>query len=296
MSIIPNNFVNAVVAIGVEQQCNGYIEKLWIGTGFLVSMQEPNNIQTSTIYLITNKHVLNGKNTVYVRFNSISGTFVKDYEIQLIDGLGRKTYTEHPDAEVDIIAIQLNPQCLINDSSIWGAINIETESLDVYTMKMQGIDEGWLVYALGFPMNLVSDFKTPICRMGCISRLTDAFVQPEKAKYFLVDAQAFPGNSGGPIISKPENIFTTIGVNYMPAKLLGVLSAYIPYRDVLISQQTQETKMVQAENSGLTIVYPVDRIKEVVLLDWNRHREGVINTFGTYIAENTEKGQISNSN
>ena len=39
-----------------------------------------------------------------------------------------------------------------------------------------------------------------------------------------------------------------------------------------------------------------DRIKEVVLLDWNRHREGVINTVGTYIAENTEKGQISNSN
>lgn len=30
-----------------------------------------------------------------------------------------------------------NPQCLINDSSIWGAINIEFESLDVYTMKMQ---------------------------------------------------------------------------------------------------------------------------------------------------------------
>lgn len=68
------------------------------------------------------------------------------------------------------------------------------------------------------------------------------------------------------------------------------------YRDILIRQQTQETKMVQTENSGLTIVYPVDRIKEVVLLDWNRHREGVINTFGTYIAENTEKGQISNSN
>ena len=286
MSIIPNNFINSVVAIGVEQHYNGYLEKLWIGTGFLVCMQEPNNIQTSTVYLITNKHVLNGKNTVYVRFNSVSGTFVKDYEIQLIDGLGRKTYTEHPDAEVDIIAIQLNPQCLINDSSIWGAINIETESLDVYTMKMQGIDEGWLVYALGFPMNLVSEFKTPICRMGCISRVTDTFLQPDKAKYFLVDAQAFPGNSGGPIISKPESIFTQAGVNCMPAKLLGVLSAYIPYKDVLISQQTQETKMIQTENSGLTIVYPVDRIKEVVLLDWNRHREGVINTFGTYIAEN----------
>lgn len=296
MSVIPNNFINAVVAIGVEQQCNGHIEKFWIGTGFLVSMQEPNNIQSSTIYLITNKHVLNGRNTVYIRFNSVSGSFVKDYEIRLIDNLGRKTYTEHPDAEVDIIAIQLNPQCLINDSSIWNAISIETESLDVYAMKMQGIDEGWLVYALGFPMNLVSDFKAPICRMGCISRLADALVQPEKAKCFLVDAQVFPGNSGGPIISKPDNTFTTTGVNYMQAKLLGVLSAYIPYRDILISQQTGETKMVQTENSGLTIVYPVDRIKEVVLLDWNRHREGVINTFNTYAAGNVENDQISNSN
>ncbi len=296
MSIIPINFINSVVAIGIQQQCNGHIEKFWFGTGFLVSMQEPNNMQASTIYLITNKHVLNGKNTVYIRFNSISGTFVKDYEIQLIDGLGRKTYTEHPDAEVDIIAIQLNPQCLINDSSIWGAINIDTESLDVYTMKMQGIDEGWLVYALGFPMNLVSEFKTPICRMGCISRLTDAFLQPDRAKYFLVDAQAFPGNSGGPIISKPENIPSVGGVNYIPARLLGVLSAYIPYKDALISQQTQEVKMVQTENSGLTIVYPVDRIKEVVLLDWNRHREGIINSFGTYIGENTENGQGLNSN
>lgn len=34
MAIIPNNFVNSVVAIGVQQQCNGHIEKLWIGTGF----------------------------------------------------------------------------------------------------------------------------------------------------------------------------------------------------------------------------------------------------------------------
>ena len=296
MSIIPNSFINSVVAIGIEQQCIGYIEKLWIGTGFLVCMQEPNNIQVSTIYLITNKHVLSGKNTVYVRFNSVSGTFVKDYEIQLIDGLGRKTYTEHPDAEVDIIAIQLNPQRLINDSSIWGAINIDTDALDVYTMKTQGIDEGCLVYALGFPMNLVSEFKVPICRMGCISRITDTFLQPDRVKYFLVDAQAFPGNSGGPIISKPENMPSVGGVNYMPARLLGVLSAYIPYRDALVSQQTQEIKMVQTENSGLTIVYPVDRIKEVVLLDWNRHREGVINAFGTYIGKNVENGQILNGN
>ena len=30
--------------------------------------------------------------------------------------------------------------------------------------------------------------------------------------------------------------------------------------------------MVQTENSGLTVVHPVDKIREVVLLDWDRHR------------------------
>lgn len=39
----------------------------------------------------------------------------------------------------------------------------------------------------------------------------------------------------------------------MPAGFLGVLSAYILYRDVLISHQTQEVKMAQTENSGLNI-------------------------------------------
>lgn len=288
MSLIPNHFINAVVAIGIQQQLNGRIERLWIGTGFLTQMQEPSNPQVSTIYLITNKHVLNGKNSVYLRFNCISATFVKDYEIQLMDGLGRKTYTEHPDPNVDIIAMQLNPQCLINDNSIWGAINISTESLDLNTMKMKDIDEGCLVYALGFPMNLVGDYKTPICRMGCISRVTDAFLQPDRVKYFLVDAQTFPGNSGGPIICKPENILSKGTVNCVSPSLIGVLSAYIPYNDILISQQTQEVKMVQTENSGLTIVYPVDRIKEVILLDWDKHRECSVNSTGTYDDENRE--------
>lgn len=292
MSIIPHNFINSVVAIGVQQQRNEYTEKFWIGTGFLVSMQEANNMQSSTIYLITNKHVINGKSAVYIRFNSTSGTFVKDYEVQLIDGWGRKTYTEHPDAEVDIIAVQLNPKRLINDNSIWAAISIEFESLDVSMMKLQGIDEGWLVYALGFPMNLVNDIRAPICRLGCISRVTDTFLDPDRVKYFLVDAQAFPGNSGGPIVSKPENVLSATGVNSIPAKLLGVLSAYIPYRDVLISQQTQETKMIHTENSGLTIVYPVDRIKEVVLLDWKKNRDEALNALGTYIVESNGSGQV----
>ena len=38
----------------------------------------------------------------------------------------------------------------------------------------------------------------------------------------------------------------------------------------MVSQQTGEAQMIQTENSGLTIVHPVDRIKEVVELEWKR--------------------------
>lgn len=54
------------------------------------------------------------------------------------------------------------------------------------------------------------------------------------------------------------------------ANLIGILSAYIPYRETLYSKQTGRDRMVQEENSGLTIVHPVDRIKEVVELEWER--------------------------
>lgn len=54
--------------------------------------------------------------------------------------------------------------------------------------------------------------------------------------------------------------------------------------------------MVLTENSELTIVNLVDRIKEVVPLAWNSHREGIINAFGTYIGKNTGNGQGLNSN
>ena len=37
--------------------------------------------------------------------------------------------------------------------------------------------------------------------------------------------------------------------------------------------QTGRERMLQEENSGLTIVHPVDRIKEVVEMEWRRNEQ-----------------------
>ncbi len=268
MSVIPKFFIDAVVALGIDTPNN---QKFWIGTGFLVRKKEKNDPNLSTFYLITNKHVVERQSKIYVRFNALEGDFVRDYPIELYRN-GNPLFTLHPNPQTDIIALQIVPQTLINDKSVWGFFDLDDHALTLQQMHQNDVREGSLVNALGFPMNLVGDIKSPICRIGCISRIQDAFIDAKigKSPTYLADIQAFPGNSGGPIISRPETISIKGTVTNNKANLIGIISAYLPYCDKLISQQTGQTIMIREENSGLTVVHPVNRIKEVVELEYNR--------------------------
>lgn len=267
MAIIPSFYMDAVVAFGIELPDGN---KHWVGSGFLLGRKEQDNPQKSTIYIITNKHVVEGKKTLYVRFNNIESHGVKDLPMSLQNNSG-KLYSAHPNSDVDIVAIQIVPQVIINHQLSLSYFDKDDHALTLAQMKGSGVNEGSLVYALGFPMNLVnSTVKAPICRLGCISRVADAFLSDESAASFLVDAQTFPGNSGGPIVSRPEKMSIEGTPHNTNAHLIGILSAYIPYRDTLVSRQTDRPIMIREENSGLTIVHPVDRIKEVVEIEWQR--------------------------
>lgn len=279
MAIIPAFFMDAVVALGIEAHDG---KKHWIGTGFLLGRKEAEHPERSTVYIVTNKHVVRNQNMLYVRFNNSESVGVKDLPMTLA-AKGELFYTAHPLKNTDIVAIQILPQVIIDNKLRLSFMDIDDHAITLQQMKETGVDEGSLVYALGFPMNLVNDsVKAPICRLGCISRIADAFVSSHTAQAFLVDAQIFPGNSGGPIISRPELISIQGTPNNTNANLIGILSAYIPYRDTLVSQQTHQPIMVREENSGLTIVHPVDRIKEVIELEWKRV-EGKKKAYATQI-------------
>lgn len=267
MAIIPGFFLNAVVALGIDGKKG---EKCWIGTGFIVGRREINNPSLSTHYIITNKHVIEDQSRIYVRFNSLGDTLVKDYRIDLYDNAGVPMFSAHPHIETDVIAIQICPQTLINDKSIWGSFDLADHALTLEKMRTTGVTEGNLVYALGFPLGKVDIIKAPICRLGCISRVMDAFLKQKEYPTFLVDAQVFPGNSGGPIVSRPEQLSIEGTPSNSSANLIGILSEYIPYQETLYSRQTGRARMIQEENSGLTVVHPVDRIMEVVELEWER--------------------------
>lgn len=271
MAILPQNYTEATVVLGVTAHPS---QITWFATGFIVGRYEgmdDNGQKKYTTYLITNKHVVKNCNALHLQFNSATGTSLSTTTLKKGKQL---LFSEHPDPEIDIIANRINVNGAIENGAIVSFFQLDDQALDKAAMKNTGVSEGSLVYALGFPVSLDNGLvdsisKAPVCRLGCVSRIEHVY-HNNNAKFFIIDATTYPGNSGGPVINRPEIISITNTPTNSNACLIGIVSAYIPYREQLVSTQTQRVRMVNEENSGLTIVYPVDYIVEVVEIERTR--------------------------
>ncbi len=265
MSIIPHFFMEATVALGR----NTTSTPQWCATGFVVGRYEGvlDGIDRFSTYLITNKHVVENEEKMVMQVNLVNG--VKEYLINLFDEHGSPQYSIHQSA--DVIACHININQALSEGAQLPFFDLRQHSLTLQQMRDTGVCEGGLAYTLGFPVSIASDFvnttvKSPICRMGCISRVENVY-HDSSTKYFLIDAPTFPGNSGGPVISRPENLSITNTPYNASANLIGLVSAYLPYREILSSTQTHQQRMINEENSGLTVVVSVDCIKEIVEIE-----------------------------
>ncbi len=262
MAIVPKFFFDAVVAIGVINMA----DIKWIGTGFLVGRKETTS-DLYTIFLITNYHLVENKHDITVRFNQKNTNNCKDYKIELA-GVNGVNYSKHPVA--DLVAIQISPRFLENNDSEFSWFALDKHVIDLKTMKETDVVEGSIVYSLGFPINMIGDSrKVPVCRIGCISRITDLFDNPELSEY-LIDLQAIPGNSGAPVINRPEYISIKGTSHNLSANLIGIISGTIDYSEKC---ENAECPLDRDKNSGFAIVHPVDAIISVVEQEYCRRRD-----------------------
>jgi S1-C subfamily serine protease len=268
MALLPPFFLDAVAAIGLNSDPQ---KRTWIGTGFIVGMElkedisKPLEQKRFQLWLITNKHVFGTLKEVYIKFNSAMQQNSKDYPIPLVSRNGRPQWIGHPNPQIDVAAIKLNPGFMKTEGLKFQFFRMNDQAMKKDDMKNIGFTEGDRVFVLGFPMGLVSpDRQYVICRTGCIGRIRD-FIEGNTTDY-IIDAPVFPGNSGGPVISCPSALAIT-GTNTIPkADLIGIVKSYIPYQDVAISQQTRNPRIIFEENSGLTAVEAVDSIIETIEL------------------------------
>ena len=288
MALLPRTYMDTLVTIS-----NG--NNFCIGTGFLVGkfIKEEEGKRHYALFLITNKHVLQNQNVVYLGFNQFGVYATNEFKVVLKNN-NILNYSPHVDPKVDVVALILNAEVLNVSKSQYSFFALDDNTYSIEQLKENGVYEGDLINVLGFPLNLVDlNHKNPICRLGCISKISNLYVPGNCDKNFIVDAQAFPGNSGGPVILRPE-LTAVVGTKpHARAVLIGILHSYIPYQDNLISQQTNTIVSTSIENSGLTNVHPVDYIKDVIELEMTRADLTTI-TYYEQKVENTNVEPIKN--
>lgn len=261
MSLLPAKYLDSTVSIGIRQQDESVA---WIGTGFFVKREIAGSPSGSHFYLVTNKHVLSGKNTVVIRipFLDEEGTSFEDYDIPLKGENGAYIYAVHENDGIDIAALPLSADNnVVKSMSI---LNIDDDAKTSGELTGYGVAEGTFVYMLGYPLGLVNPHSSkPICRFGCIARMVD--LKDERSRSFIIDMQNFPGNSGGPIFARPEILKLEGSPEPLNrCSLVGIVHGFISSTESTTSEQTGEVVEVRMENSGLALAYPVELIRETI--------------------------------
>jgi len=215
------------------------------------------------VYLVTNAHVFEGHKTVWLRFNPEADEPPADYQISLIDDEGQFEWVRHPNPTIDVAVTGIDLGFLKTRGMRVAYFSSDTHAATVSTLRESGVSEGDFAYVLGFPLGLVGQKRMAvIVRSGSIARIRDAL--HEGMDTFLLDASVFPGNSGGPVVSKPETISIEGTTAENRSMLIGIVLAYVPYRDEAVSRQTGKTRVIFEENSGLAMVHPVDFIDQAI--------------------------------
>ena len=265
MALVAPKYFNCVVAIGCDYlNPKGVIDTQWIATGFLFGYRNNNYEENKySVYIVTNKHVFKDLERVKLLFNPQDGQPAKSFYLTLVED-GKKLYKEHAKENVDIAVIPINHEFLDQSNIKYDIFFCDKECFLKDQLKDElNATEGDGVFALGYPMGIVGvNRQYVILRNGCLARVRDML--EGNSSDFIIDAMVFPGNSGGPVICKPELVHIT-GTNITKeSRLIGVVKSSLTYRDIAVSPQTKRTRVVFEENTGLTNVEPVDYIIETI--------------------------------
>ena len=257
MKRVTKNSLRAVAALGMNAVGAGAaINPSWFGSGFVIGFKDEELLR---FILLTNKHVVKNHREIIVRLTLNDNLTSRDFAVPLYDATGALLYSSHPSNMVDIAAVSLDnvvPDALKSKICYFDS---KKECLTLDKMRALDLGEGSTLFALGFPMGMVDvQHNYTICRSGCVAKIESTYQDLDPIDY-MGSVEVFPGNSGGPAVvnvTMPED-------DKDLTALVGIVHSSISYTENLISIQTKRTRSVMEENSGLTLIHPVDRILDV---------------------------------
>lgn len=282
-AVIPPFFLDCVVALGFfgpETQNGVLVPDVWhtIGTGFFYGHLETNDADPAkrqySTYLVTAKHVVddyegikkeNPKNgSLDVRVNPLfAGAPVTYFDIRGELSQGLNDWTFNPNGkDVAAIPIDMAEIRAKNDDSSFFCDDAHVAQIG--KLRDIGASEGDGIFVLGFPMGMIGSTRDyVIAREGVIARIRDML--DDQSDSFLVDSFVFPGNSGGPVVLKPEMMSISGTKSNLNAYVIGLVIQETPYVDTAFSLQTKHPRITFEENAGLSVILPMDYVDAAVM-------------------------------
>lgn len=251
-----------------------------MGTGFLVF--RPTNEKEGRVFLITNKHVLNKKKElrenareieVFLNIKNPDGSISGESAmIPLILPDGQKSWKEHPDGDVDVLAIDITG-LIISSPQIEKKWASYADIADENKRKELDITIGDEIMSIGYPLGL-KHRKTnfPLVRAGIIATKIGESLEDEIEESgvirkrilrgFLIDGATIPGSSGSPVVLKPlvgRIRRGGISLKSAPQVLLGIIA------ETKIAP-IQASQGIIPSFAGLGLAFDAETIKETIEL------------------------------
>ncbi|MGE0730642.1 MAG: trypsin-like peptidase domain-containing protein [Acidimicrobiia bacterium] len=284
MALFPPHWLDCVVALG-EPDADHEGGVHWMATGFFyvhVNERDGDHV-TGKAYLVTAQHVLGERSALLLRVNPSADEPARTFRVALRPESGQgpdaagggdrgsdgddggsdePLWFRPDDEELDVVIIPVDLGLLRSQGMRAATFFSDTDLVGRDRLAAEGVSEGDGVFVLGFPMGDVGGERNhAIVRGGTIARVRDALAGSTDT--MLLDCFVFPGNSGGPVVLRPER--TTIEGTPSPqrALLLGLVKSYVPYRDVATSAQTGRARVVFEENTGLCSATVIDVVADL---------------------------------
>lgn len=251
-STIPEMIANAkkcVVFLGtITDQGVPYL----FATGSLV-------IVDNTFYLVTAKHVIYDKarrqlkdENIAVFYNLKNGQVAAKKISSFKSAEVNWVFHENPEVDIAILPFPIdinNDDVMVISEALFTGIDRLFELYDVFFLSYQpGVGLGGKV--------------TPVARNGMVS-----IINPDST--FYIDAFAFPGNSGSPVFVKPSPLRfdkgdEIISSDDLGGAFVGIVGEYLTYQELAISTQTNRPRVVFEENMGLSKVWSISFLREII--------------------------------
>jgi len=230
-----------------------HLNRIYFITAKHVIFKEPENIlRSKSLTLLSYPKDLKevGKNLVELNMEKLQKNgMVKKHNSQDVASvfIGKADERGGPIAFNDGLAMKIQSKS--------GIVGVNTsETIKLFRDVLVGNE----VLIFGYPTSLgIKEIKQiqhdkPLIRKGIVAGKNSEY------ENIIIDCPTYPGNSGGPVIEKEQ-----ISLGKCEFKLIGLISQFVPFEEIWLSKRFGLENR-QWQNSGYSIVVPVDTIMELI--------------------------------